>query len=185
MTFAGLVAAKNLSDVASVEEAWNNIGDGITYAINDITTSGLVIKGADIFALNGVSRVTTRDLLLLRGLTANAQPRLNTIADQISSGITLQNNALLRASPASSGDYTLDGNLSFTNVLINGIAVQSLSSAPFSGDTATTKITLDEVVVASGFKVESSVSSGVVASPDKAIPIRDNGYIYYLKAGQS
>jgi hypothetical protein len=185
MTFAGLVAAKNLSDVASIEEAWDNIGNGITYTINNVTTSGVVIRGGDIFALNGVSRVTARDLLLLRGLTSNAQPRLNTIANQIASGIALQNNALLRASPTSSGNYSLNGNLAFANVLINGNAAQSRADSPFSGNTATAKIVLDEVIVASGLKVESAIVSGVVSSPDKAIPIKDGGYIYFLKAGQS
>lgn len=185
MAFAGLVRSKNLADVASAEEAWNNLGNGISYTINGVTTSGVIITGADILALNGVSRVSARDLLLLRGLTSNAQPRLNTIASQIASGIVLQNNALLKASPTSSGTYSLNGNLSFQSLRINGNAVQSLVVSPFSGSTATTSIFLNRIIVSSGWTVRNAISSGTVTSPEVAIPIEDGNYIYYLKAGQS
>lgn len=185
MAFAGLVRSKNLADVASAEEAWNNLGNGISYTINGVTTSGVVITGADILALNGVSRVSARDLLLLRGLTSNAQSRLNTIASQIASGIVLQNNALLKASPTSSGSYSLNGNLSFQSLRINGNAVQALATSPFSGTVATTSIFLDRVIVSSGWTMQNVISSGTVASPELAIPIEDGSYIYYLKAGQS
>ena len=185
MAFAGLVASKNLSDVGSAEIAWDNIGNGISYTINNITTSGVVIKGADILALNGVSRISARDLLLLRGLTSNAQTRLNTISAQIASGITLQNNALLKASPTSSGFYSLNGNLSFQSLRINGNIVQSLATSPFASGIATVPIFLDRLVVSSGWTVQNSISSGTVASPELAIPVESEGYIYYLKAGQS
>lgn len=185
MAFAGLVAAKNLEDVASAEIAWDNLGNGISYTIDGVTTSGVVIKGADILALNGVSRVSARDLLLLKGLTSNAQIRLNTIAAQIASGITLQNNALLKASPTSSGDYSLNGSLSVQSLRINNVNVQSLSTSPFSGSTATTNIYIDRLVVTTGITIQNQIGSGTVASPEVAIPIEENGYIYYLKAGQS
>lgn len=185
MAFVGLVRSRNLADVASAEEAWNNLGNGISYTINNVTASGVVIKGADILALNGVSRVSARDLLLLRGLTSNAQVRLNTIAAQIASGITLQNNALLKASPTSSGSYSLNGNLSFQSLRINGNPVQSLAVSPFSGGTATTSIFLNRIIVSSGWTIWNTITSGTVASPEIAIPIEDGNYIYYLKAGQS
>ena len=185
MAFAGLVRSRNLADVASAEEAWNNLGNGISYTINGITTSGVVITGADILALNGVSRVSARDLLLLRGLTSNAQIRLNTIASQIASGIVLQNNALLKASPTSSGSYSLNGNLSFQSLRINGNPVQSLAVSPFSGSTATTSIFVNRIVVSSGWTVQNIISSSTVVSPELAIPVEDGDYIYYLKAGQS
>jgi len=77
MAFIGLVQENNLNDVASAEIAWDNLGNGISYIIDNTTISGVVIKGGDILALNGVSRVSARDLLLLKGLTSNVQPRLN------------------------------------------------------------------------------------------------------------
>jgi hypothetical protein len=143
------------------------------------------IKGTDILALNGVSRVSARDLLLLRGLTSNAQVRLNTISQQIASGIVLQDNALLKASPTSIGNYSLNGNLAFSSARINNIAARSLSTSPFASGVATTSIYLDKVIIASGFTVHNTTASGSVASPELAIPIEDNGYIYYMKAGQS
>ena len=185
MAFVGLTLANNLSDVASAELVWDNLGENISYTINGITTSGVVIKGADILALNGISRISARDVLLLHGLTSNAQVRLNTISQQIASGIVLQDNALLKASPTSAGDYTLSGSLIFSSVRINNITAQSLSTSPFASGVATTSIYLDKVIVASGFKVQNTTASGSVASPELAIPIEDNGYIYYIKAGQS
>lgn len=185
MAFVGLVAAQNLSDVSSAESTWDNLGASISYTFNNVTTSGVVIKGADVLAITGISRVSARDLLLLKGLTSNAQTRLNTVSQQVASGIILQNNALLRASPLSVGDYSLNGNLAVQNLQINGVAVQSLSTAPFSGSTASTSILLDDVIVSSGFTVQNTLSIGTVAAPEVAIPVRDGNYIYYLKAGQS
>jgi hypothetical protein len=185
MVFIGLVQENNLSDVASAEATWDNLGNGISYIINGTTVSGVVIKGADILALNGVSRVSARDLLLLKGLTSAAQPRLNTISVQIASGIVLQNNALPKASPTSSGDYSLNGNLSVQSLRINNVNVQSLSTTPFSGGTATTSIYLDDLIFTDNITIENSVSSGTVASPDLAIPVRDGDLVYYIKAGQS
>jgi len=185
MAFVGLTLANNLSDVASAELAWDNIGESISYTINGITASGVVIKGADILALNGISRVSARDVLLLHGLTSNAQIRLSTISNQIASGIVLQDNALLKASPISVGNYVLSGGLVFSSVRINSITAQSLSTSPFASGVATTSIYLDKVIIASGFKIQNTTVSGSVASPELAIPVEDNGYIYYIKAGQS
>ena len=185
MAFVGLVAAQNFADVSSKETTWDNLGASISYTFNNVTTSGVVIKGADILAITGISRVSARDLLLLHGLTSNAQTRLNTISQQVASGIVLQNNALLRASPSSEGDYSLSGSLIAQSLKINGINAQSLATAPFSGSTATTSILLDNVVIASGFTVQNSFTAGTVAAPEVAIPVRDGDYIYFLKAGQS
>ena len=45
MAFVGLVAAQNLSDVSSAESTWDNLGASISYTFNNVTTSGVVIKG--------------------------------------------------------------------------------------------------------------------------------------------
>lgn len=185
MAFVGLVANQNLADVSSAEIAWDNLGAGISYTFNNVTTSGVVVKGADILAITGINRVSARDLLLLKGLTSNAQVRLNTISQQVASGIALQSNALLRASPSSVGDYSLDGNLSAQSIRINGVPVQSLSTSPFSGTTASASVLLDNVIISNNFTVQNTTSSGTVSSPEVAIPVSDGGYIYYLKAGQS
>jgi hypothetical protein len=185
MAFAGLVASQNLSDVSSAEIAWDNIGDGITYFINNTTVSGITIKGADILALNGVSRVSARDLLLLQGLTSAAQPRLTTIASQVGSGVVLQSNALLKASPTSIGNYSLNGSLSVQSLSINGVGAKSLSTSPFSGGSAIANIYLDTAIVGSGVTIQNAITSGTITAPEIAIPIEEAGYIYYLKAGQS
>lgn len=185
MAFAGLVAAENLADVVSSEDAWTNIGNGISYTINGVTTNSVIITGGDILALNGVSRVSARDLLFTAGLTSNAQSRLTTIAAQIASGIVLQNNALLKASPTSSGLYSLIGNLAFQSIKINNVNAQSLSTSPFSSGSGTTSIYLDRVVVSSGWTVNNTITSGTVNSPELAIPVEDGDYIYFLRAGQS
>ena len=185
MAFVGLVAAQNLSDVSSAESTWDNLGASISYTFNGVTTSGITIKGADVLAITGINRVSTRDLLLLKGLTGNAQARLNTASQQIASGVVLQNNALLRASPFSVGDYSLNGNLSAQSIHINGVPVRSLATSPFAGTTATTSILLDNVIISSVFTMQNATNSGTVSSPEVAIPVMDGDYIYYLKAGQS
>lgn len=185
MAFVGLIAANNLSDVTDVETVWDNLGNGISYTINDVTTGGVVIKGKDILALAGAGDLRTQDFLFLKGLTSNAQARLTTVQNQTSSGIALQNNALLKASPTSSGTYALNGNLSFQSLRINNNPVQSLASSPFSGSTATTSIYFNRLIVSSGWTVQNAITSGLVNSPETAIPVEDGSFIYYLKAGQS
>jgi hypothetical protein len=185
MAFVGLVANRNLADAGSAEIAWDNLGAGISYTFNNVTTSGVVIRGADILAITGINRVSARDLLLLQGLTSNAQTRLNTISQQVASGVVLQNNALLRASPSSIGNYSLNGNLSAQSIRINGVPVQSLTTSPFSGATAIASVLLDNVIISSNFTVQNTTSLGTISSPEVAIPVADGGYIYYLRAGQS
>jgi hypothetical protein len=123
--------------------------------------------------------------LLLNGLTTNVQVNLNTASQQIASGIVLQNNALLKASPTSIGDYSLNLNLVAQSLRINNIPVKSLATTPFSGATATVPILLDDAIVTNVFTMQNAISSGIVNSPDIAIPVKDGNYIYYLKAGQS
>lgn len=185
MAFVGLVAANNLSDVADIEATWDNLGNGISYTISGVTTSSVVIKGKDILALAGASNLRTQDFLFLKGLTSNAQARLNTIQNQVASGVVLQNNALLKASPVSSGNYTLNGNLSFQSLRINQNQIQSLTTSPFSGSTATTSVYFNRLIVSSGWTVLNAITSGLVNSPELAIPVEDGSFIYYLRAGQS
>lgn len=71
------------------------------------STLTLTVKGKDILALNGVSRVSTRDFVLIKGLTSPAQPRITTAAQNAASGITLRDAALLRNAPSSEGDYSV------------------------------------------------------------------------------
>lgn len=185
MAYIGLVASNNFSDIPDKEKAWDNLGNGISYTINNVTTSGVVIKGADILALVNVSALKTQDFLYLRGLTSNVQSRLTTIAGQVASGIALQNNALLKDGPVSSGNYSLTGNLSFQSLLINQNGVQSLTTSPFSGNTATTSIHFGRLKISSGLTIQNVITSGVVNSPEIAIPVEDGDFLYYIKAGQS
>jgi hypothetical protein len=68
---------------------------------------------------------------------------------------------------------------------INGSQAQSLSSSPFASGVAGTSIYLDRLIVDSGVVFQNAITSGTIASPEVAIPIEEDGYIYYLKAGQS
>jgi len=181
MTLPGLVAANNLSDVADRERAWDNLGESIT------TPSGtIVIKGKDILALNGVSRASTRDFIFLKGLTATAQPRITTAAQNAASGTALRDAALLRDSPSSEGNYSAPrGFFDAGTLKINGIQAASLSSSPFSGSTALFSCSISTMEVSNNFRLASAFLSGTIASPERAIPIETDSLVLYAKAGQS
>ena len=57
MALPGLISANNLSDVASIEATWDNLGNGVQYTITGVTT--ITIKGKDIFALSNVRNTST------------------------------------------------------------------------------------------------------------------------------
>lgn len=185
MALPGLVAASNLSDVVDREATWDNLGASITATIAG-APSAIVIKATDILALAGVSRSSTADFVRIKGLTSLAQPRLTAAAFNAASGTVLRDNALLKASPTSQGDYALSrGNLDGQSLRVNGVEVASISSSPFSGDTATVPLLISSFATPVNLRMSNAMISGSLASPERAIPIETSQFVFYAKAGQS
>jgi hypothetical protein len=149
-------------------------------------TIPFTIKGKDILALNSVSNTSTRDFVFIKGLSAPAQPRLTTTAQQVASGTALRDLALLRNAPSSEGDYFVPrGVFDGGTLKINGIQAASLSSSPFSGSTALFPISIRTMELSSNFRLATAFPSGTIASPERAIPIETTSLVLYAKAGQS
>jgi hypothetical protein len=185
MALFGLVRADNLADVTDRERVWDNLGNGINYTISGITTSGVVIKGRDILALEGVRNTSTRDFIFIKGLLSAAQPRLTAAAASVASGTVLRDNALLKASPTSTGNYAIPrAFLDASSLRINGIQAASISTAPFSGSTATVPLSISTLSAPVNFRFTQAMSSGTITG-DRAIPIDTASFILYAKAGQS
>ena len=181
MALPGLVAAKNLADVADRERAWNNLGSSVTTPSGSIT-----VKGKDILALNGVRNASTRDFVFIKGLTSAAQPRITTAGQNAASGTVLRDAALLRNAPSSEGDYFAPrGAFDSGTLKINGIQAASLSSSPFSGSTALFPISIRTMELSSNFRLATTFPSGTIASPERALPVETTSLVLYAKAGQS
>jgi len=184
MALPGLVAARNLADVTDRERAWDNIGDGIDYTISGITTN-ITLQGRDILALEGVRNTSTRDFIFIKGLLSSAQPRLTAAAASVASGAVLRDNALLKASPTSTGNYAIPrAFLDASSLRINGIQAASISTAPFSGSTATAPLSISMLSAPVNLRFTQAMPSGTVTG-DRAIPIDTVSFILYAKAGQS
>jgi len=180
MALPGLVAARNLADVADRERAWDNIGANI-----ETVTTTFTIKGRDILALEGVRNTSVRDFIFIKGLTSAAQPRLTAAAASVASGTVLRDNALLKASPTSVGNYAITrAFLDASSLRINGIQAASISTVPFSGSTATTPLSISMLSAPVNLRFTQAMPSGTVTG-DRAIPIDTVSFILYAKAGQS
>lgn len=180
MAFPGLVAENNLADVASQETAWDNLGNSVTAISGSIT-----IKGKDILALIGVRNVSTRDFVFIKNLASPVQPRITTASNTASSGVTIQANSLLKASPSSVGNYQVQRGGIVANALqINGNEAASLSISPFTGTSADCELIVDSLNL-NAIRFTESMPSGAIASADKAIKIESDNLILYTKAGQS
>jgi len=145
------------------------------------------IKGKDILALEGVSNASTRDLIFIKGLVSPAQPRLTTVAQNAASGTTLQNAAMLKASPTTVGNYLFSSGLTLSGVStrINGTPALSIATSPFSGSTATASILLQELQPQANWRISEPMASGTIASPQLAIPFETNDFVLFIKAGQN
>ena len=185
MALPGLVANKNLSDVTNIQEAWNNLGNGLTATVSG-TSASIVITGRDILALNNVRSISSRDFVLLKGLSSNAQTRINTIFSQTNSATVLRDRALPKASPSSIGNFAITrGSLTANNLQINGVSIGSLSTSPFSGNTAITSLLFSSLKLSSVPRLNEAMISGAIASPTIAMPIEAAGFILYAKMGQN
>jgi len=186
MALNGLVRANNLSDVVDREKAWDNLGGGINAVISGSPIT-FTIVGRDVLALNAVRNVSTRDFIFIKGLLSAAQPRLTTAAASTSSGLTLAANALLKLSPTSSGNYFFASGLTLSGVTtrINGTNALSIATSPFSGSTATAPLLFAELRLQTNWRFTEPMPSGIIASPEFAIPFETNDFVFFMKAGQN
>jgi hypothetical protein len=146
----------------------------------------LRLTANDILALNGASRASAVDFIRTKGLVSPAQPRISAAVAATSSGTALQNNALLKASPVSEGDYALSrGVLDGGSLQVNGVGVASISGSPFSGFTATAPLLISSLGMPQEFRIDETMPSGTIAVPERAIPVETGNLILYAKAGQS
>ena len=151
-----------------------------------LATVLFTIKGDDILELIGARLAATSDFVRIKGLTTLAQPRLTTAAANVASGIALRDNALLKASPSSEGDYFLSrGTLDGQSLRVNGLNIASLSGSPFSGSTASCTLLISSFAAPTNLRLDNAMASGTLAFPERAIPIETDQFIFYAKAGQS
>jgi hypothetical protein len=155
-------------------------------AASALATVPLSIEGDDILELIGARLAATSDFVRIKGLTTLAQPRLTTAAANTASGAALRDNALLKASPSSEGDYFLSrGTLDGQSLRVNGLNIASLSGSPFSGSTASCPLLISSFAAPTNLRINNAMASGTLAFPEKAIPIETDQFIFYAKAGQS
>jgi hypothetical protein len=157
-----------------------------TAPVSASPTASITIKGDDILELIGARLAATSDFVRIKGLTTLAQPRLTTAAANTASGAALRDNALLKASPSSEGDYFLSrGTLDGQSLRVNGLNIASLSGSPFSGSTASCPLLISSFTAPANLRINNAMASGTLAFPEKAIPIETDQFIFYAKAGQS
>jgi hypothetical protein len=157
-----------------------------TAPVSASPTASIVIQGDDILELIGARLAATSDFVRIKGLTTLAQPRLTTAAANVASGTALRDNALLKASPSSEGDYFLSrGTLDGQSLRVNGLNIASLSGSPFSGDTASCPLLISSFAAPTNLRINNAMASGTLAFPERAIPIETDQFIFYAKAGQS
>jgi len=185
MALPGLVASLNLGDIVNPESAWDNLGSSVTVTISGVSAN-ITIKGRDLLELQGVYLTSTSDFVRIKGLTALAQPRLTAAALDVASGTVLRDNALLKASPTSVGDYFIsNGILDAQSLRINNIEAASLSGSPFSGNTALSPLIISSFALPVNLRITEAMTSGTLTAPERAIPVETSQFILYAKAGQS
>ena len=157
-----------------------------TAPVSASPTAAITIKGDDILELVGARLAATSDFVRIKELATPAQPRLTTAAANTASGAALRDNALLKASPSSEGDYFLSrGTLDGQSLRVNGLNIASLSGSPFSGSTASCPLLISSFAAPTNLRLDNAMASGTLAFPERAIPIETDQFIFYAKAGQS
>jgi hypothetical protein len=150
-----------------------------------LATVSLALEGDDILELTGVRIASVADFVRIKGLATPAQPRLTTAAASAGSGIALRDDALVKASPSSEGDFFITrGTLDGQSLRVNGLGIASISGSPFSGGTASCPLSISSFAAPPNLRLSNAMSSGTLAFPEKAIPIETNDFILYAKAGQ-
>ena len=177
----GLIAALNLSDVASVDKTWDNLGNNVTFTVSG-TAYAINVTGEDIVQLSGAHFANNEDFFQLRGLTSPAQPRINAVSFLVASGSSLDTTRLLKSDPTSSGNYILSqGSLSGVSVQTNGVDIGSIGGSPFSASGAVSPIYVSQLKLTSDLRGADTFGSGVLASGIKGIPVEYNDLILYIR----
>ena len=145
------------------------------------------IKGRDILALKEVNKTSTRDFIFTKGLLSRAQPRITTASQYTSSGVALRDAAMLKFAPVTRGNYFFSSGLTLSGatVQINGTNAQSIATSPFTGSGATVPLLFAGLRPQTNWRISETMASGVVASPESAIPIETGDFLLFMKAGQS
>lgn len=157
-----------------------------TVSVSASPIASITIKGDDILELVGARLAATSDFVRIKDLTTPAQPRLTTAAANTALGAALRDNALLKDSPSSEGDYFLSrGTLDGQSLRVNGLNIASLSGSPFSGSTASCPLLISSFAAPTNLRINNAMASGTLAFPERAIPIETDQFIFYAKAGQS
>jgi hypothetical protein len=99
--------------------------------------------------------------------------------------VAFQQNALLKASPSSVGNYSVRSVLTTNALKINGNNVASLAISPFSATVATAGISISSLGLGVTLRWTPVMSNGTIASPTVAIPVDFSSFILYAKAGQN
>ena len=164
-------------------------------ALTTLSNEGLVqsypytftIKGKDILALNGVSNASVRDFVFIKGLTSGAQPRITTAAQNTASGVTRQDFAMPKNAPTTSGAYFFPSGatLSGSSLQINGTNALSIATSPFSGDTATTSISIDQLRPQANWRISEPMASGLLSNAELAIPFETSDFVLFMKTGRN
>lgn len=178
----GLLVINNLSDVASVDKTWDNLGNSVTFTVSG-TDYDINVTGEDIIQISGVYFVNRDDLLQLRGLTSDVQPRLNQTQQLVASGGFVDSTRLLSIDPSSSGNFIINqGVLSGSLLAVNQVKVGFLGGSPFVGSGAISPIYVKNLNLTSDFRVVEPFASGTLASGVKGIPVDYGSLILYVRA---
>jgi len=158
-----------------------------SYGVVSSFSYSFSIKGKDIAALKEVNKASTRDFVFIKGLTSRAQPRITTASQYTSSGVALRNVAMLRNAPTTSGNYFFSSGLTLSGITckINGTNALSIATSPFSSSSATVPLLFAGLQPQANWRFTEPMVSGTVASPEKAIPIENDDFLLFIKAGQN
>jgi hypothetical protein len=145
------------------------------------------IKGAEVLALNDASSISPRDFIYIKDLTSNAQQRITSASQATTSGVTRQAFAMPKNAPTTSGAYFFPSGatLSGSSLQINGANALSIATSPFSGDTATTSISIDQLRPQANWRISEPMASGLLSNAELAIPFETSDFVLFMKAGQS
>jgi hypothetical protein len=158
-----------------------------TYGVVSSFLYSFSIKGRDILALKQVNKASTRDFILIKGLSSKVQPRITTSSQYTSSGVALRNVAMLRNAPTTSGNYFFSSGLTLSGATcqINGTPACSIATSPFSSSTAIVPLLFAGLRPQANWLITEPMASGTISSPESAIPIEANDFLLFMKAGQS
>jgi hypothetical protein len=89
--------------------------------------------------------------------------------------------------PITRGNYLFSSGLTLSGatVQINGTNALSIATSPFSSSTATVPLLFAGLRPQTNWRISEAMASGVVASPESAIPIATGDFLLFMKAGQS